>query len=74
MDWLSLVLGVVKLLGVFTQWLHDRQMINAGQAEQVAKDLTEQGDAIRKAVAARLRARDDAERGKLRDDDGFKRN
>lgn len=73
MDWLGLVLGVVKLLGAFTQWLHDRQMINAGAASQVAAALKEQSDEIDRALKARNAVRNDNERGGLRNDDGFKR-
>ena len=75
MDWLGLVLAVVKLLGVFTQWLHDRQMLDAGKASQVAQELETQSNAIRKALKAREDIRADAERNPSRvpDDDGFRR-
>lgn len=73
MDWLGLVLSLVKLLGAFTQWLHDRQMIDAGKAETMTTELKGQADAIKKAVEARNAARDANEHGRLRDDDGFRR-
>lgn len=75
MDWLALVLAAVKLLGSLTSWLHDRQMISAGQAEQVAAELKGQSDALSKALAAREAVRADIARNPdgLRSDDGFKR-
>jgi len=75
MDWLGLALGLVKLLGAFTGWLHDRAMISAGQAEQIAAELKGQSDALTKALAAREAVRADIARNpdRLRDDDGFKR-
>lgn len=75
MDWLALVLALVKLLGGFTQWLHDKAMIDAGQAKTVANELQAQNDALRKAIAAREAVRADAARHPERvpDDDGFKR-
>ncbi len=75
MDWLALALGLVKLLGGFVGWLHDRQMLSAGQAEQVAKEMEAQTDALRKANAAREAVRADIARNPdgVRDDDWFRR-
>lgn len=75
MDWLALIVGLVKLLGAFTSWLHDRQMMSAGQAEQVASELKGQADALSKALAAREAVRSDLARnpGRVSDNDGFKR-
>lgn len=75
MDWLGLVLGLVKLLGAFTQWLHDRQMIDAGKASQVATELESQSNAIKKALDAREAVRADSIRNPdgVSDDDGFRR-
>lgn len=75
MDWLALILSAVKLLGAITSWMHDRQMVSAGQAEQIAAELKGQSDALTKALAAREAVRADIARNpdRLRDDDGFKR-
>ena len=75
MDWLALALGLVKLLGGFVGWLHDRQMLSAGQAEQVAKEMEAQTDALRKANAAREAVRADIARdaGRVRQHDEFER-
>lgn len=75
MDWLALVLALVKLLGGFTQWLHDKAMIDAGQAKTVANELKAQSDALSKALAAREAVRADAAAhpDRLPDDDGFRR-
>lgn len=75
MDWLALILGVVKLLGALTGWLHDRSMMSAGQAKQVADELARQNDALNKALAAREAVRADIARNPagVSDDDGFRR-
>lgn len=75
MDWLALALGLVKLLGGFVGWLHDRQMLSAGQAEQVAKEMEAQTDALRKANAAREAVRADLAKHpeRVKDQDEFRR-
>ncbi len=75
MDWLALALGLVKLLGGFVGWLHDRQMLSAGQAEQVAKEMEAQTDALRKANAAREAVRADIahDANRVRQHDEFER-
>lgn len=75
MDWLALALGLVKLLGAFTGWLHDRTLLSAGQAQQVAAELKGQSDALTKALAAREAVRADIARNPagVSDDDGFRR-
>lgn len=75
MDWLALILSVVKLLGALTSWMHDRQMLSAGQAEQVAKEMEAQTDALRKANAAREAVRADIahDANRVRQHDEFER-
>lgn len=75
MDWLALILSVVKLLGALTSWMHDRQMLSAGQAEQVAKEMEAQTDALRKANAAREAVRADIayDASRVRQHDEFER-
>jgi len=75
MDWLALILSVVKLLGALTSWMHDRQMLSAGQAEQVAKEMEAQTDALRKANAAREAVRADLAKHpeRVKDQDEFRR-
>ena len=75
MDWLALILSVVKLLGALTSWMHDRQMLSAGQAEQVAKEMEAQTDALRKANAAREAVRADIahDSSRVRQHDEFER-
>lgn len=75
MDWLALILGLVKLVGAFTNWLHDKQLLDAGQSKQVASELEKQHEILTKAIAAREAVRDDLTRHPERvpDDDGFRR-
>ncbi|MCC2111165.1 MAG: hypothetical protein KDJ16_03945 [Hyphomicrobiales bacterium] len=75
MDRIGLALGLVKLLGSFVGWLHDRQMITAGQAETLAAEMKGQSDALKNALAAREAVRADAavHPERVSDDDGFRR-
>lgn len=75
MDWLALALGLVKLLGGFVGWLHDKQMLSAGQAQEVAAEMKAQTDAINRALATREAVRADVAKhpDRVSDDDGFRR-
>lgn len=75
MDWLGLALALVKLLGAFTGWLHDKQLIDAGQSKQIAAELGKQHEILTKAIAAREAVRADIAKHpeRVRDDDGFGR-
>ena len=75
MDWLALALSLVKLVGVFVGWLHDKQMIDAGQSKQIAKELEKQHEVFAKAIAAREAVRADLSRHPehVQDNDGFRR-
>jgi len=61
MNWLAVALGLVKLVGLFVEQLHDRQLISAGQAMQLAENLKEQSDAIKKAAKIRQDIHDELE-------------
>lgn len=75
MNWVGLVLALVKLAGAITSWLHDAKMFKAGQAEEIAKALQEQADGLKVAIKARQDTRAELNRHpeQLREDDGFKR-
>lgn len=75
MDWLALILGLVKLVGAFTNWLHDKRLLDAGQSKQVASELEKQHEILTKAIAAREAVRADLTKHPERvpDDDGFRR-
>lgn len=75
MDWLGLALALVKLVGAFTNWLHDKQMIDAGQSKQIAKELEKQHGILTKAIAAREAVRADLTKhpDRVPDDDRFRR-
>ena len=75
MDWLGLALALVKLLGAFTGWLHDKQMIDAGQSKQIAAELEKQHEILVKAINARETVRADLSRHPeyVSDNDGFRR-
>ena len=75
MDWLALILGLVKALGALSSYLHDKGLLDAGKASQIADELTRQSDALSKANAAREAVRSGLTRnpGSILSDDGFKR-
>jgi hypothetical protein len=56
---LQLLLLVISCIPKLTAWLHDSQLITAGQAEEAARAMKEQLDEISRANQARARARDD---------------
>ena len=75
MDWLALALSLVKLLGAFTGWLHDKQLIDAGQSKQIAAEMEKQHGILTKAIAAREAVRADLAKhpDRVPDDDRFRR-
>lgn len=52
MSWLKLLLGLVALVRQVTTLLHDKRLLDAGAAEQVAKSLVEANKSIEVALAA----------------------
>lgn len=69
MGWLSVLRALLSIAGSLTQYLHDKQMLDAGAATAIANGLKESQDAIEQA----RKARDDAtrkfdERGGVPDD------
>ena len=75
MTWASLLLTLVKLVGSFASYLHDQQLISAGEAEASAAALRGQADALDRAREARESVRSDLARhpDRVRQDDGFRR-
>ncbi|HEY4265162.1 MAG TPA: hypothetical protein VGM72_07585 [Micropepsaceae bacterium] len=75
MTWLGILKALVLGVGVFADWLRDRQFMEAGRAETIASHLESALDEIAKAQKARDAVYTDVMRdpGRLRDDDGFKR-
>lgn len=72
---LAILLGVVKLLGIFTQLFHDKQLISAGEAQQLAKALQAQSDDLNKAIEIRNQIHTDLSThpDRVRDPDKFQR-
>jgi hypothetical protein len=73
--WLSLLVAVIKGVGMFAQWLHDSALISSGEARASANALRNQADALQKAAAAREAVRADHANhpDSVFDDDGFRR-
>lgn len=74
MAWVGLVASILKLLEGLTGFLRDRKLIDAGAAGQAKEGLDAALKVIAKANEARAAAdRRNADPGRLRDDDGFRR-
>ena len=69
MTWLAILGAIFQFALAFVNFLRDRQTLEAGAAEAIAKNLSEANALIEKARAAR----DAADAGKLPDDDPYLR-
>lgn len=75
MSWASIILGILKVVGALTTYLHENKLISAGQSIEIANVLKAQHDAmveankIREAVRADLAKHPDT----IMRDDGFRR-
>jgi hypothetical protein len=72
---LSLVAGLVSLATRILDWLHERQIIEAGRAQEQLETMKASHAEAQIAIAAREAQRSVNLRqpGRLRDDDGFRR-
>jgi hypothetical protein len=74
MNWLTVLSALGKLVLTILEMARERQAQGAGRAEAIAESATHALDLIRKARDARRAAADAAaDPGRLRDDDGFRR-
>jgi hypothetical protein len=74
MNWLSALSALAKLVLVVLEMARERKAKDAGRAEVLAEAATHALDLIRKARdARRITADTAADPGRLRDDDGFRR-
>ena len=51
-EWIGLIRAVLTLLGSFTQFLHDRQLLSAGEAQAVAAGVALTNAELAKVDAA----------------------
>jgi threonine synthase len=74
-NWLSLAIALIKAGGMLANYLAERRLLKAGEAEAVSNLLKGQADAFRRAAKIRDDvARDlDAHPERVRDEDGFRR-
>ncbi len=74
MKWLAVLSALSKLVLVVLEMARERRAKGAGRTEAIAESATHALDLIRKARDARRAAADAAANpGRLRDDDGFRR-
>lgn len=53
MEWLALIKSLIGGVAWLTKYLADRQLIETGEAKQIARRLLRERDLIDKAIAAR---------------------
>jgi hypothetical protein len=74
MNWLAALAALAKIVLAILEMARERQAEGAGRAEALAESATHALDLIRKARDARRAAADAvADPGRVRDDDGFRR-
>jgi hypothetical protein len=74
MNWLAALAALARIVLAILEMARERQAEGAGRAEAIAEAATNALDLIRKARDARRAAADAAvDPGRLRDDDGFRR-
>ncbi len=61
MAWLGVLKVLLSLSNTLMTYLHDKQLLDAGMAQQLSADLRGTLDAIQKAHDARANVRDDAD-------------
>lgn len=74
MNWLAALAALARIVLAILEMARERQAQGTGRAEAIAESATHALDVIRKARDARRAAADaTADPGRLRDDDGFRR-
>lgn len=74
MNWLAVLSVLARIVLAILEMARERQAKSAGRAEAIAESAAHALDLIRKARDARRAATDAAaDPGRLRDDDGFRR-
>lgn len=75
MNFLAILKLLLALADNLTSYLHDRQLMEAGAAQETLKNIKGAQDAISKAEAIRRDVRRDldANPDRVSDDDGFRR-
>lgn len=58
MQWLSLILALVKAVGALSDYLKQKQLIDAATADLLIKQMEAAGEIVSKAKAARKAAAD----------------
>jgi hypothetical protein len=74
MNWLAALAALARIVLAILEMARERQAEGAGRAEALTESATHALDLIRKARDARRAVADTAaDPGRLRDDDGFRR-
>lgn len=73
MIWLSLLTNLLKLATGLFNHIERNQLMTAGEARALAAQMEELNGRVKKSLAARDSVARDASAGKLREDDGYRR-
>lgn len=75
MNWIAILAAVLAIARALADWMHDKQLIDAGTNNAVVVGIKNAQDAIARAQKARELVRSTIARdpSSVLDDDGFKR-
>lgn len=74
MTWLSLLMNLLKFSTALFNHIERNQLMSAGEARALLKQMEELNERVKKSKAARDAVADDVSSGRLRDDDGYRKN
>ena len=61
MKWLSLLSSLIGGVVSFVKWLTNRQLLEAGEARQIIKNLEKEQERVKKAIDARRNVKHNAD-------------
>lgn len=65
MSWLSLISGLISLARAITTALHDKALLDAGQAKAIAEQMARASEEVVAAVRAGQEAEEKAKKGEF---------
>lgn len=72
MNWLALLKLLLTVTDRVFSYMEERQMLEAGEARAIAKQMEDLNERVKRAAAARDATRADNAAGGLRNDDGYR--
>lgn len=73
MPWIALLKLLLNITDKLFNYIQQENLMNAGEARAIAKQTEDLNERVKRATAARGSVSDAANSGKLREDDGYRR-